>query len=112
MDLGGQVGANKTDVPGLVFVASLALLVFLVANYKAVFVGIGGQPLALRSVGKTGVDLALATVRLQVGGQPGLVLAMAGTGAGGVGRRGSLAGHKAVMDGSLVSIRTITAGQH
>ncbi len=82
-----DVWADVADVPRLVRVAGPSAISLGVGQDEAETVSVTCHPAPLGALPEAGVQIALTAGAVQIDRQPGLVLAVAGSGTGGVGGR-------------------------
>ena len=99
-------------MPGFGLVTGNTLVGGSIADDKAVFVGIGCQPFALRRVTETFCYFAIFAHRLDIGGKTGLVFAVARTGALGIGNSLPLGIYITAVKINLIGVLSVAAGEH
>ena len=108
MHLQGQVFADVAEMPGFGAVAGDWRFVGGVAQDEAVFIGVGGGPLAFGGGAEAVSDTAAATG--DVDGQSGLVLAETGAGTLAVSLSLAVVRNFLIIDAYLCSVRAVSAG--
>ena len=107
MHFGRQVFADIPEMPGFRAVAGDVCKIGLVAQNEAVFIGVGGDPLAAGCGRETISDIAAAAAKIH---RPaGLMLTVAWPRAFGVRNRLAICADFVVVNRNLCGVRTITA---